>query len=155
MKLLNKALCLVALFSMGSALAKISGGAAGRPGYTGGNAPYAGGGAQEKFLPIKENIEKIRRGTYSLLNKNVPNRIVFNQQILSTENFVKQNNLDSNIFEFFLKLSRDKDFQFTGNDAKDLALLEDSNKQINFLVENFGKIDLDKYQAYLRNNPLK
>ena len=160
MKLFNKILCLVALCAINSVSAKIMGG---KPGYAGGTeytggTGYTGGGEPAKKstnVPLNQYIQtwRTRKGLMD-----VQNRVVFTNEILSIQNFIQNENLGSDalkrdVFKFILKAIRDSQFKFTGNDAKDLIILQDSNEQIDYLASQLGSIDYNnKYLPSINNS---
>lgn len=149
MKAFNKILFLVALCAINSISAKRTA-YTGGPGYTGGTG-YTGGnepGKKTGYEPLSKYIQSWR--TTSPL-KNVSNRVVFGEQIQSIQNFIQTEKLSADVFRFILQVIRDTHFKFTGNDAKDLIILQDSNKQIDFLVDKLGKIDYTAYTNFLGN----
>lgn len=152
MKSFNKVLCLVALCAISSVSAKVTVPAGRTPAYSGGTE-YTGGGETVKksaYEPLNK-IAQIWRTKRAITN--VSNRVVFNQEALvSIQKYIKEEKLSDNVFGFLLQLIRDTQFNFTGNDAKDLVILKDSNAQIDYLISKLGSIDYDNYTKYLNSN---
>lgn len=132
MKLLNKALCLVALFAMGSMLAKVSpvGGAA-----KGAAAAGATGAAVGKQTPGKQvqpvageiNYKAIRNQIFGMGQQNVMQGNLLNTDFIDK---MKATGADDVELDLFLKIARDRYLPLTGNDATDLARLKAINEQI-------------------------
>jgi hypothetical protein len=132
MKILNKVLCLTALFAIGSVSAKYRGGAAAKP-------------AGASKAPATSNVPTASKMSFKQIRDSIPasaivNGTNLNNTIVNTiESQVTASGLGAEAFRALLQTARDKYAKFSNDNNQALNELRAINEQINNAIESFKR----------------